>query len=140
MRISSLISFVGFAIVLVATFCPLAHFLFVHKTIYQVNQPYGIILLLISVVGIIGCVFSNKGVATLMVWIILGLIVLLFIAGLFKMNHYFNFMPFHWGAESLNHKIKFDWGWYAMCAGGIIAVLGTFAKKPTAIKAPSKTD
>jgi len=140
MRISSLISFVGFAIVLVATFCPLAHFLAAQRTIYQVNQPYGIVLLLISVIGIIGCVFSNQGVARLMVWLILALIALLFIAALFKMNSYFNFIPFHLWSKALNSKIRFSWGWYTMCAGGIIALLGTFAKKPTAIKTTAKTD
>jgi hypothetical protein len=138
MRISSFISFIGFAIVLVATFCPLAHFLAAQRTIYQVNQPYGIVLLLISVVGIIGCVFSNQGIARLMVWFILALIILLLIAALFKMDHYFNFMPFHLWSKALNSKIKFSWGWYVMCVGGIIALAGTFAKKPMSFSPAEK--
>jgi hypothetical protein len=140
MRISSFISFVGFATVLIATFCPLAHFLFVHKTIYSVNQPYGMIILLITVVGIIGCVFRNKNLTKLMAWLTVGLMVLLFIAAIFKMTHYFNFMPFHWGSESLNSHIHFDWGWYLMLVGTILALAGTFANKPTTISAQSKTD
>lgn len=140
MRISSFISFVGFAAVLIATFCPLAHFFIVHKTIYNVNQPYGLILLLIAVIGIVGCVFSNSNLTRLMAWINLALIILLFVAAVFKMTHYFNFMPFHWGAESLNHHIRFDWGWYLMLAGTIIALAGTFAKKPVKITADIKAD
>jgi len=140
MRISSFISFVGFAAVLIATFCPLAHFLFVHKTIYNVNQPYGLILLLIAVIGILSCVLSKISLTRLMAWINLALIILLFIAAVFKMTHYFNFMPFHWGSESLNHRIKFDWGWYLMLAGTITALAGTFAKKPATIITEGRTE
>jgi len=140
MRISSFISFAGFAAVLIGTFCPLAHFFMVHKTIYDVNQPYGLILLLISVIGIVGCVFNNRSLKKLMAWMTVGLIVLLFIAAIFKMTHYFNFMPFHWGSESLNHHIKFDWGWYVMLFGAIIALAGTFSKKPVTFTAEKKTD
>lgn len=140
MRISSFISFIGFAAVLIGTFCPMAHFFFVHKTIYNVNQPYGIILLLIALVGILGCVFSNSNLIKLMAWLNLGLIVLLFIAAVFKMTHYFNFMPFHWGSESLNHSIKFDWGWYVMLVGSIIALAGTFSKKPVTFTPETKSE
>ena len=139
MRISSFISFAGFAAVLIATFCPLAHFLFVHKTIYNVNQPYGLILLLITVIGILGSVLSNKNLTRLMAWINVGLIVLLFVAAVFKMTHYFNFMPFHWGSESLNNHIHFDWGWYLMLAGTIVALAGTFARKPAIAASGNKT-
>src|ERR1700744_4121058 len=138
MRISSFISFVGFAAVLIATFCPLAHFFIVHKTIYNVNQPYGLIILLITVIGIIGCVFSNLNLTKLMAWMTVALIILLFIAAVFKMTHYFNFMPFHWGSESLNNHIHFDWGWYLMLVGAIIALAGTFAKKPVTFTATDK--
>jgi len=75
MRISSFISFVGFIMIIVATFCPILHFAIFNQTVYQLNKPYGLVFLLIAVVGIISTVLSNPKLTNLMAWVSLGLII-----------------------------------------------------------------
>jgi len=128
MRISSFVSFVGFVMVFVATFCPIAHFI-INQNAYQCNQPYGLILLLVAVVGIIGTVFNNVKLTKLIAWILVGLVIVFYIAALFKIHNYFNFIPFHTISGYLSGKIKFRWGWYLMCIGAILALAGTFFQK-----------
>jgi len=135
MRISSFISFVGFIMIIVATFCPILHFAIFNQTVYQLNKPYGLVFLLIAVVGIISTVLSNPKLTNLMAWVSLGLTIVFFIAALLKIHTSFSFIPFHSLAGYLSDKIKFKWGWYVLCAGAIMALAGTFANKKTTFSA-----
>jgi hypothetical protein len=139
MRISTFISFVGFVMVFVATFCPIAHFI-INQNIYQLNQPYGLVFLLVTVIGVISTVLNNLKLTKLMAWIIVAMVVLFYIAALIKIHSYFNFIPFHFFSGYLSGKIKFKWGWYMMCAGALLTLIGlmfrknnTFASNKTSI-------
>ncbi len=58
MRPASFISFVGFVMLIAATYCPLFRPLHITNwDMYACNKPYGIVVLLVAVVGIIGCGF-----------------------------------------------------------------------------------
>jgi len=135
MRISSFISFVGFVMIIVATFCPILHFAIFNQTVYQLNKPYGLVFLLIAVVGIISTVLSNPKLTKLMAWVSLALTIVFFIAALLKIHTSFSFIPFRSLAGYLSDKIKFKWGWYVLCAGAILALAGTFANKKTSFSA-----
>ena len=135
MRISSFISFIGFIMIIVATFCPILHFAIFNQTVYQLNKPYGLVFLLIAVVGIISTIFSNAKLTNLMAWVSLGLTIIFFIAALLKIHTSFSFIPFRSLAGYLSDKIKFKWGWYVLCAGSILALAGTFANKKTSFSA-----
>jgi len=130
MRISSFISFVGFIMVFVATFCPIAHFI-INQNVYQLNKPYGLVMLLVSIVGVVATVFNNPKLVKLIAWLTVGLVVLFYIAALFKIHNYFNFIPFHVGAAYLSGKIKFKWGWYVMCVGAALGVIGVLGNSKT---------
>ena len=126
MRISSFISFTGFVMIIVATFCPILHFAIFNQTVYQLNKPYGLVFLLIAVVGIIGTVFSNAKLTKLMAWVSFGLVIVFFIAALCRIHTSFSFIPFRSISGYLSDKIEFKWGWYLLCVGAIVALAGTF--------------
>jgi hypothetical protein len=56
MRISSLISLAGFVLLIAATYCPLFRPIVVTWDMYKANMPYGIVVLLVAILGIIGIV------------------------------------------------------------------------------------
>lgn len=129
MRISSFISFAGFVMIIVATFCPILHFAIFNQNVYQLNKPYGLVFLLIAVVGIIGTVFSNAKLTKLMAWVSVILVAVFFIAALCRIHTSFNFIPFRSISNYLSDKIRFKWGWYLLCVGAIVALAGTFGNK-----------
>jgi len=131
MRISTFISFVGFVMVFVATFCPIAHFI-INQNIYQLNQPYGLVFLLVTAVGIISTVLNKVKLTRLMAWITLAMVILFYLAALIKIHNYFNFMPFHIFSAYLSGKIKFKWGWSLMCAGTALVLIGVIFRKNSA--------
>ena len=133
MRISSFISFVGFIMIIVATFCPILHFAIFNQTVYQLNKPYGLVFLLIAVVGIISTIFSNAKLTKLIAWISLGLTITFFIAALLKIHTSFSFIPFHSLAGYLSDKIRFKWGWYVLCAGSILSLAGVFSNRKASL-------
>lgn len=128
MRIPAFISFVGFVMVFVATFCPIAHFI-INQNVYQLNKPYGMVFLMVAVVGVIATVFGNVKLTKLLSRIMVALVILFYIAALFKIHNYFNFIPFHFMSGYLSGKIRFAWGWYVLCAGAALALAGTFVNK-----------
>jgi len=129
MRIPSLISFTGFIMIIVATYCPILHVLFINQNVYQLNKPFGLVFLLIAVVGILGTVFSNAKLIRLTAWVSVGLVILFYIAALFRIHTSFSFIPFNSLANYLTKKITFRWGWYLLCIGALIALAGTLGKK-----------
>jgi hypothetical protein len=129
MRISSFISFVGFIMIIVASFCPILHFTIFNQTMYQLNKPYGLVFLLIAVVGIIGTVLNNTKLVNLMAWVSLGLTFIFYIAALCRIHTSFSFIPFHSLAGYLSDKIKFKWGWYVLCTGAVLTIAGVLSNK-----------
>jgi hypothetical protein len=120
--------------IIVATFCPILHFAIFNQTVYQLNKPYGLVFLLIAVVGIISTIFSNAKLTKLMAWVSLGLTITFFIAALFRIHTSFSFIPFHSLAGYLSDKIKFKWGWYVLCTGSVLAIVGVLSNRKNNIR------
>lgn len=125
MQLKSFLSFAGFVILLAATYCPLIRPLGIFNfDLYDLNKPFGLIILLISIIGIAGIILRQRSVARMSAWLGLTLVVLLFAAVVFKVNHAFNFIPFKSLAGYLTRHIKFKWGWFLLFAGPILAIIG----------------
>ena len=130
MRISSFVSFIGFVLLIAATYCPLLRpFGLVSWNVYDLNKPYGMVILLVAVVGILATVLNRGGLVKLTAWISLGLVALLLLAAVLKVNTSFSFVPFKSIAGFLTRQIKFKWGWYLLFAGPLLAVAGSLANK-----------
>jgi predicted membrane channel-forming protein YqfA (hemolysin III family) len=131
MRLSSIFSFVGFALLFAATYCPLLRVFHVTSwNIYKLNQPYGLVLLLVAVVGIIVSFLNQAKVMRIAAWLAMALVVLLLVAAIFKVNTTFSFIPFKGVSKFLTGQLKLQWGWYVMFAGPILAVIGAMSNKP----------
>jgi len=135
MRISSFISFAGFVILIAATYCPLFRPIGSHWDMYQANMPYGIVVLTIAIVGIIGVVMMQHKIVRLTAWMSLILVILFYFLSLLKIHFSFNFIPFHSFERFMERQIKFKWGWWLLLAGPILAVAGSLWEKPK-YKAP----
>lgn len=123
-------SFAGFVLLIAATYCPLLRpFGLVSWDLYDLNQPYGIVVLLIAVVGILGIVLKQKPLVRLSAWVAFILVVLIYIAALFKVHHTFSFIPFKSLEGFLTKLIKFKWGWYLLFAGPLLAIVGVNTTK-----------
>ncbi len=137
MRPSSFVSFAGFVMLIAATYCPLFRPLhIVNWDMYKANMPYGIVVLLVAVVGIIGVVLMQPRVARMAAWLSLGLVVLFYILSLLKIHYSFNFIPFHSFERFMERQIKFRWGWWFLVAGPVLAVLGILNEKKPKYKPP----
>ena len=125
MRLNNLISFVGFVLIIAGTYCPvLRPFHLYNIDVYGGSKPYGIIVLLVAVVGIIGAVLSQFSTVRFCAWASLVLITLFYILAWLKVHTSFSFIPFHSLDAYLTGKIRFMWGWYVLAAGGVLAVSG----------------
>ena len=130
MRIPSLLSLIGFILIVVATYCPMLRPLgLMNWNVFDLNQPYGIAMLLVAVIGIICVVFGINKVARIAAWFSLVLAVLLYVAAYFQVNDYFTFIPFKGIATFLTSKIKFKWGWYVLFAGAVLSLSVIFSRK-----------
>ncbi|RVU02645.1 hypothetical protein EOD41_01510 [Mucilaginibacter limnophilus] len=130
MRIPSLISLLGFILIVVATYCPMLCPLgLMNWNVFDLNKPYAIAMLLVAVIGIIGVVFSVTKVARIAAWLSLVLAVLLYAAAYFQVKDYFTFIPFKGIATFLTSKIKFKWGWYVLFTGAVLALSSIFIPK-----------
>ncbi len=131
MRPGSFLAFAGFVILIAATYCPLLRPL--HLTnwdMYGCNKPYGIVVLLIAVVGIIGVVFMQRKIVRLAAWLSLILVILFYFLALLKIYTSFSFIPFHSIERLLGRQIKFKWGWWLLAAGPVVALAGALSEKP----------
>lgn len=142
MRISSILSFVGFTLLFAGTYCPLLRpFHIVSWNVYQLNQPYGLVLLLVAIIGIAASFLNQPKIIRATAWISLILVVMLFIASLLKIHFAFSFIPFHKFENFLARQIKFKWGWYVLFSGAVLALAGALANKPRIyIKSPEAGD
>lgn len=129
MRLPSLISFIGFVLLMAGTWCPLLRpFHLFNMDVYDLNRPYGMVILLISVVGILGVILNRKQLVRLTGWLSFILVLLLFVAAYMKIHTSFSFLPFKSIAGFLSRQIKFKWGWYLLFAGPLVALAGSMVK------------
>ncbi|HEY0245538.1 MAG TPA: hypothetical protein VGC01_08255 [Mucilaginibacter sp.] len=130
MRLPVLVSFVGFIVLIAATYCPLLRpFHLFNWDVYDMNKPYGISMLLVFVVGIIGTIFNQPQITKLAAWVSLILIVLLYLAAVLKVNTTFSFIPFKTISGYLANQLKFKWGWYLLFAGELLVIAGVISNK-----------
>lgn len=135
MRPLTLISFVGFVTLMAGLWCPLLHVPIAGNfSAFRLNQPYGLVLLLMVVVGIVGNVFNKYKVTQFAALASLVLVVVFFIAVFLKVKTAFSFIPFGSVAQFLTHAlIKFKWGWYVLFVGQLLALTGVIKHKPKKI-------
>lgn len=129
MRPNLLLSFVGFVILIAATYCPILHPIIGSWDVYDGNKPYGIVILLVAVVGIIGTVFNQAKIIRMAAWLSLALVIVFYFLAILKIHHTFSFIPLHFAAKYLTSKIKFKWGWYLLAGGPLLALAGVFLGK-----------
>ncbi|WP_428330744.1 hypothetical protein [Mucilaginibacter sp.] len=137
MRLNTLFSFAGFIMLVAGTYCPILRpFHLFNWDVYDANKPFGIVILLVALVGIIGTVFNQVKITRLSSWLSLGLVILLFIAAWLKVHTSFSFIPFHSIDAFLTRQIKFKWGWYLLFAGPLLALAGVLFNKKTNFNRP----
>jgi predicted membrane channel-forming protein YqfA (hemolysin III family) len=130
MRPASFLSFAGFVILIAATYCPLFRpFGITTWDMYDGNKPYGIVVLLVAVVGIIGIVFMQIKIARMAAWLSVILVILFYFLALLKIHTSFSFIPFHAISRFFARQIKFKWGWWLLVAGPVLALLGAKIEK-----------
>ena len=128
MRLNILISFVGFVLIIAGTYSPvLRPFHLYNIDVYGGNKPYGIVMLLIAVAGILGAVLNQFSTTRFCAWSSLILIIVFYILAWLKVHTSFSFIPFHSLDNYLTGKIRFMWGWYILAAGAILAVAGVLS-------------
>lgn len=129
MRLPSLISFIGFVLLMAATYCPLLRpFHLFNWNVYDLNKPYGMVILLMAVVGVIAVILNRPKLVKLISLISLALVALLLLAAFMKIHTSFSFIPFKGITGFLERQIKFKWGWYLLFIGPLLALTGTFFK------------
>jgi hypothetical protein len=136
MRPASLISLLGFILLIGATFCPMLRpFHLFNWDVYQLNRPYGMVIMLVGIIGILGTVLNQAKIIRLSAWVSLTLVILLFIAAILKVKTTFSFIPFKGVNGYLTRQIAFKWGWYVLFAGALLSVIGVLVnKKPNYIQ------
>ena len=138
MRLNTLLSFAGFIMLVAGTYCPILRpFHLFNWDVYDANKPFGIVILLVALVGIIGTVFNQVKITRLSSWLSLGLVILFFIAAWLKVHTSFSFIPFHSIDAFLTRQIKFKWGWYLLFAGPLLALAGVLFNKKTNFNKPT---
>jgi len=135
MRLNNFISFAGFVILIAATYCPILRpFHLFNWNVYDANKPYGIIILLVAVVGIIGTVFNQVKIIRLAAWLSFILVALLYVMAQLKIHTSFSFIPFYSIENFLSRQIKFKWGWFLLFGGPVLALLGVLSEKKRGYK------
>lgn len=125
MRLNTLTSFAGFVLLIAGTYCPILRpFHLVNWNVYDGNKPYGIVILLVAVVGIIGTVFNQKKIIRLSAWLSLALVVMFYVLAFLKVCTSFSFIPFHSVDAFLIKQIRFKWGWFLLFLGPLMALAG----------------
>ena len=128
-------SFAGFVILIAGTYCPvLSPFHLFNWDVYDGNKPYGIVMLLVAVVGILGTVMSQQKIVKLTAWLSLGLVSLFLLLAWLKVHASFSFIPFHVIENRFIKSVQYKWGWYLLFGGATLAVIGVLSHKKTFIK------
>jgi len=130
MRLPLLLALLGFILIIAATFCPMLRpFHLFNWNVYDMNRPYGIVILLAAVIGILGTVLNQPKIMRLAAWASLVLVILLYIAAVLKVKTTFSFIPFKSWTSFLANQIKFKWGWYVLFTGTALTVIGALLSK-----------
>jgi uncharacterized membrane protein len=129
MRPDLLLSFIGFVLLIVGTYSPILHPIIGNWDVYDGNKPYGMAILLVAVVGIIGTVFNQPKIIRMAAWLSLVLVIVFLLLAWLKVHNTFSWIPLNFIAKFLTTKIKFKWGWYLLFGGPILALIGVFAGK-----------
>ena len=125
MRPLTFIAFVGFVLMIAATYCPMLHLIPLRSwDVYDLNKPYGMVMLLVFVIGILGTVLNQPKITRMAALISLGLVIVFYIAAILRINTSFSFIPFKSIAGFFSDQIKFKWGWYLLFAGQLLALAG----------------
>lgn len=132
MRPKSFVAFIGFVLLAAGTYCPLLRpFGLVHWDLFELSRPYGLVLLLIAVAGIITIVLDQRRAARPIAWLALALVVILYAGTLLKIHNAFKFIPFRGLSGYLTWQIQLTWGWLVLFSGAALAALTTsLGKKP----------
>jgi hypothetical protein len=137
MRLNTLLSFAGFVLLIAGTYCPvLRPFHLFSWDVYAANKPYGIVILLVALVGIIGTVFNRIKLIRLTAWLSLGLVIVFYFLALLKVHTSFSFIPIHPVGNYLSSLIKFKWGWYLLSAGPLLALSGVLLNRKSNFNRP----
>ncbi|SHM96661.1 hypothetical protein [Mucilaginibacter sp. OK098] len=131
MRLNVLTSFIGFVIIIAGTYCPILRpFHLYNIDAFGANKPYGMVLLLVATVGILGTVFNQPKITRMAALFSLGLVILFYVLAWLKVHTSFSFIPFHSIDAFLTRQIKFKWGWYLLFGGALLALGGVvFGRK-----------
>jgi hypothetical protein len=130
MKLRSFMAFAGFVMLIAATYCPLFRpFGITSWNMYDGNKPYGIVVLVIAVVGILGVIFMQTKVARMAAWLSAILVFLFYILALLKIHTSFTFIPFHAVSRFLAKQIRFKWGWWLLVAGPLLSLAGVLREK-----------
>jgi len=137
MRLSHLIAFAGFVTVIIGTYCPILRPVpLVNWNVFQGNQPYGIVILLVAVIGIIGAVLGQQKIVRSAAWLTFGLIVLFLLLAWLKIHTSFTFLPFRSWEDYMVKHVRYRWGWYMLFGGAILSVIGALSGKMRTISNP----
>ncbi len=124
------ISFAGFILLIAGLFSPLISPLgLVQWNLFNLNKTFAVIILIVAAAGLIAAIIRNNQLLRLSSWIALGLVVLVFIAAVMKVQTSFSFIPFPKIANTLSGFIHYRWGWYLLFAGSILALLGSIGSR-----------
>ncbi|MEX8546746.1 MAG: hypothetical protein V5804_04015 [Mucilaginibacter sp.] len=124
------VSFAGFILLIAGVFSPLISPLGLVKwNLFDLNKPFGIVVLAIAVTGLAASLTKSVQLVKFAGWITLGLVVLVFIAAVMKVNTSFSFIPFPKLSHTLSGLIHYRWGWFLLFAGPVLALLGSSGKR-----------
>ena len=138
MRLNSLLSLTGFIILIAATYCPvLRPFHLFNMDVYAANKPYGIVILLVAVIGILGTFFNQLKVTRSAAWASLILVALFYVLAFLKVHTSFSFIPFHSIDAFLTRQIKFKWGWIPLFIGPLVAIAGALTGRNRNLNNPA---
>lgn len=125
MRLPSLLSLAGFIALAASTWSPLLRpFHIFNYDVYGLNKAYGVVILIVAVLGVLALVLQQAKLARISAIVSLLLVAALYAAAILKVNSSFSFIPFKSISQYLSAGIKFKWGWWLMFGGAIVALLG----------------
>ncbi len=120
------VTFAGFVILIAGVFSPLISPLGLVKwNLFDLNFVLATIMIIIAGNGLGSVVAKSKRLVKFYSWLTLGLILLIFIATVIKVNTSFSFIPFPKLSHTLSKLIHYRWGWFLLFAGPILALLGS---------------
>lgn len=131
MRFQNIAAFAGFCLTAAGTYCPLLRlFGITNQNLFDVNKPFGLVILLTCTVGLTLLSAGRWRSAQMAARILLALVIVLYAGAHLKVHTTFSGVPYKAIGGYLAGQVKFIWGWYILFAGSIISVLTTsFSKK-----------